>query len=335
MTVRVGLIGAGRMGDTHARCMSDIAAAKIVAVSDAIAERAQTMAGRFGAAMYSRYQDMLDEQKLDAVYICTPTGDHTEIAVAVAKRGLPFFIEKPLALTMADGWRVAQAVEESGVLSCVGYHWRYTNAVAKAKEILGQRPLSLMAAEWYWTLPPILWLRNKDLGGGQVVDQTTHLTDLFNVFGGPVTSLGANYTLNTYTDGEFHNWDGYALTCKHAGGAVSSLHCTYALFPQIADFAPPRVDLCARELFLRLMPSGLTVVTPQGTEQFANTGAFHFNINQAFITAVDSGNRALVHSTVQETLRSLALTLAATESAQTGTIVDIDAFMQDAKHAEL
>ena len=83
------------------------------------------------------------------------------------------------------------------------------------------------------------------------------------------------------------------------------------------------------------MPSGLTVVTPQGTEQFANTGAFHFNINQAFIAAVDSGNRALVHSTVQETLRSLALTLAATESAQTGTIVDIDAFMQDAKHAEL
>jgi predicted dehydrogenase len=278
---------------------------------------------------------MLDREKLDAVYICTPTGEHPAMAVAVAQRGLPLFIEKPLALSMADGWRMAQAVEESGVLSCVGYHWRYTNAAAKAKELLGDRPLSLMAAEWYWTLPPIIWMRNKDLGGGQVVDQATHLTDLFNVFGGPVTSLCANYTLNTYSDAEFHNWDGYAVTCKHASGAVSSLHCTYALFPQIADFAPPRVDLAAHDLFLRLTPSGLTVVTPQGTDQHANTGVFHFNVNQAFIAAVDTGNRSLVHSTIPETLRSLALTLAATTSAQTGAVVDIDAFMQDARHANL
>jgi predicted dehydrogenase len=335
MTVRVGLIGANRMGQTHAGCLSAIPAAKLVAVCDIITERAQAMASRFGAAVYTDYRAMLEAEKLDAVYICTPTGAHTEMAVATAERGLPFFVEKPLALTMSDAWRIAQAVEKAGVLSCVGYHWRYTNAVAKAHEILGDRPLALMAAEWYWTLPPILWLRNKDLAGGQVVDQATHLTDLFNVFGGPVTSVCAAYTLNTYTDAEFHNWDGYALTCKHAGGAVSSLHCTYALFSQIAEFAPPRVDLSARELFLRLMPSGLTVVTPRGTEQFPNSGVFHFNINQAFITAVDSGNWALVHSTVPETLRSLALTLAGTESARTGTIVNIDAFMQEAKHGRV
>jgi len=332
MTVRVGLVGAGRMGNIHAGCMSAMPAAKTVAVCDIIPERAQTMAGRFGATVYTDYRAMLDQEKLDAVYICTPTGSHAEMAVAAAERGLPFFVEKPLALTMSDGWRIARAVERRGVFSCVGYHWRYATATLKAQEILGSRPLALMVAEWYWTLPPIIWLRDKDLGGGQVVDQTTHLTDLFNVFGGPVTSVCANYTLNTYTDAEFHNWDGYALTCKHASGAVSSLHATYALFQQIGEFAPPRVDLCARDLFLRLMPSGLTVVTPQGSEHYPNSGVFHFNINQAFITAVDSDKRALVHSTVPETLRSLALTLAGSESAQSGTIVNIDAFMQGAGH---
>jgi predicted dehydrogenase len=197
---------------------------------------------------------------------------------------------------------------------------------------LGDRPLALMVAEWYWTLPPILWLRNVDLGGGQVVDQSTHLSDLFNVFGGPVQSVCANYTLNAYSAAEFHNWDGYALTCKHAGGAVSSLHCTYALFAQMGAFAPPRVDLCAREQFLRITPAGLTVVSPQGTEEFPNSGVFHFGVNQAFVGAVDSGDHSLVHSTVGETLRSLALTLAATASATSGTIVDVDTFMEGARH---
>ena len=146
---------------------------------------------------------------------------------------------------MADGWRMADAVEKAHVsIVCRLSLALHQCGQPRPRRCWAHRPLSLMAAEWYWTLPPIIWLRNKDLGGGQVVDQTTHLTDLFNVFGGPVISLSANYTLNTYADAEFHNWDGYALTCKHAGGAVSSLHCTYALFPQIADFAPPRVDLC-------------------------------------------------------------------------------------------
>ena len=331
MAVRIGMIGAGRMSNVHAQRLARIPEAKIVAVADVLPDRAQSLAGRTGATAYADYRAMLDNEQLDGVYICTPTGAHAGQAVAAAERRLPFFVEKPLALTMAEGWRVAQAVERAGVMSCVGYHWRYSEAVTRAQEILAGRPLALTSAEWLWTLPPILWLRDKDLGGGQVVDQATHLTDLCQWFGGPVTRVYAAYTLNTYTDAEFHNWDGYSLSFAHATGAVGSLRCTYALFKEIADFQPPRVDLVARELFLRITPTGLTVVTSQGQQEYANDGDAYLNLNQAFVSALEKGDVSLARSSVAETLPSLALTLAANESARTGQPVNLNQFMQSAR----
>ena len=332
MTVRVGMIGAGRMANVHANCMADIPEARIVAVADILPERAQALSERTGATAYTDYRKMLDREQLDAVYVATPTGLHAEHAIAAAERQLPFFVEKPLALKMSDGWNVQRAAERNGVMSFVGYQWRYTEAVARAKEILGDRPLSVTACEWLWTIPPVAWFRIKEQGGGQVVDQSTHLTDLCQLFGGPVREVYAAYTLNTYTDAEFHNWDGYSLTWKHKPGAVGSLHCTYALFKEIAGHAEPYVQLMARELYLRITSKGLTVITPEGKHEYANSKpVLHFNMNQAFITAVDRHAPALIRSSVAETLPSLALTLAANASAETGQIVNLDQFMEAAR----
>jgi len=328
MRVRIGLIGAGRMGNVHANCLKEIPQAHIVAVADVLPERAQALAALWHATAYTDYRAMLDREQLDAVYICTPTTVHAEPACAVAERGLPFFIEKPLALTMRDARRIVHAIEQNKVLTCVGYHWRYTNAVIRAQEILAGRVLTLTAAQWWWTLPPVMWLRDKDLGGGQVVDQTTHLTDLCQLFGGTVTEVYAAYSHTAYTDAEFHNWDGYALAFKHASGAVGSLRCTYALFKEIADYEPPRVDLVARELFLRITPTELTVITPQGRQEYRNEGAHHFGINRAFVTAVAKNDASYIRSSVIETLPSLALTLAANQSAQLGQPIHLARFLE-------
>lgn len=328
MTVRLGLIGAGRMGNVHANCLKTIPDARLVAVADLVPERAHALATQWDATAYTDYRAMLDREQLDAVYICTPTPVHAEQAIAVAERGLPFFIEKPLTLTMREACQVVQAVKRARVMTCVGYHWRYTNAVLKAREILAGRTLTLTAAQWWWTLPPVLWLRDKDWGGGQVVDQTTHLTDLCQLFGGTVTEVYAAYSHTAYTDAEFHNWDAYSLTFKHSSGAVGSLRCTYALFKEIADYEPPRVDLVARELFLRITPTELTVITPQWRHEYRNEGAHHWGINRAFVSAIATRDASHIRSSIPETLRSLALTLAANESAHLGQPIHLDHFVE-------
>jgi predicted dehydrogenase len=329
MMLRIGIIGAGRLGMTHANCLAQMEDVRVTAVADIAQAPAQRVAALSGAAVYEDYREMLDREPLDAVYVCSSTLQHAEQAIAVAERKIHLFLEKPLAGAMADGWRIRRAVETAGILSCVDYQWRYMPAVIKAEEILAGRPLALTAGQWMWTIPPVPWFRNKELGLGQVVDQSTHLLDLCQHFGGPVKEVYAAYTLNTYSDAEFHNWDGYSLTFKHAGGAVGSLNCTYALFADIAKSVPPSVTLVAREMHLRLAPDGLTVQTPEGLESYEN-GAMtpHYCANAAFITALRTGDAAAIRTPVAQTLRSLALTLAANESAVTGQPVDLDLFLE-------
>jgi hypothetical protein len=71
----------------------------------------------------------------------------------------------------------------------------------------------------------------------------------------------------------------------------------------------------------------LTVVTPQNRQEYRNEGAHHFGVNRAFISAIEQNDAAYIRSAVPETLRSLALTLAANESARTGKAVNLDQFM--------
>ena len=81
-------------------------------------------------------------------------------------------------------------------------------------------------------------------------------------------------------------------------------------------------------MLLRITPAGLTVTTPEGKQEYPNSGPFHFNANRAFISAVAARDDCHIRSSVGETLRSLALTLAANESARTGQVVNLDAYLQ-------
>ncbi len=322
--MRVGIIGAGRMATTHARELAQLGV-EIAAVSDLIPERAEAFAAQYGATVCPSDRALVAADRLDAVYITTPTRAHADQVVLAAERGLAVFVEKPLALSVADAARAARAVERGGVIACVGYHWRYTEAVARAEALLQDAPIALLVCRWYWTLPPIPWLRAKDQGGGQIVDQVTHLIDLAQHFGGPIQTAYAAYTLNTYTPQEFHNWDGSAITYRFARGAVGAVEGTYALFPQIQE--RPALDIITRERLLRITPEGLAVHTPGGVEAFPNTRPFYRGLNEAFVQAVQTGNPALVKTPIRAGLRSLAATLAANHSATTGQVVDLDAYI--------
>ena len=77
---------------------------------------------------YTDYREMLDKEALDAVYVCTPTFSHAEHAVAVAERKLALSVEKPFDASVTEAWQIARAVKRAGVISCVDYEWRYTDA---------------------------------------------------------------------------------------------------------------------------------------------------------------------------------------------------------------
>ena len=101
--INVGIIGAGRIGQVHAKSITyHIPQAKIVAISDIYVEGAKKVAEELGIPnYYEDYHEILNNPEINAVLICSSTDTHADIAVEAAKAGKNIFCEKPVDLTVA------------------------------------------------------------------------------------------------------------------------------------------------------------------------------------------------------------------------------------------
>ena len=131
--VRLGLIGAGRIGTSHARVIAErVPGAVLAAVADARPGAAATLAGRYGAAAYDQPQSLIDDPGVDAVVISASSTAHAELIIAVAGAGKPVFCEKPASMTLDEMDRVLAAVDAAGVTLQVGFNRRFDPGFAAA-----------------------------------------------------------------------------------------------------------------------------------------------------------------------------------------------------------
>ena len=124
MTVRFGVLGAGRIGRVHARAVASVAGAELVAVADPVAEAARHVADAFGCEV--RTVDRIEgSDDIDAAIICSPTDTHADLIERFVRAGKAVFCEKPVDLSVARAKRCLATVEaEDGVLM-VGFQRRF------------------------------------------------------------------------------------------------------------------------------------------------------------------------------------------------------------------
>ncbi|MEA2573219.1 MAG: hypothetical protein QOH93_517 [Chloroflexia bacterium] len=228
--VRVGFIGAGGIAGRHVGVLQQFQDVRIVAVSDPAEGRAGETASRVGATSYADYRQMLDREKLDALYICVPPFAHGEPELAAAERNLPFFVEKPLATSRAVADRIWQAVQERGLVTAVGYHWRYLTTTEQAQELLKTNPARLALGYWLDKTPPPYWWQKEELSGGQMLEQTTHIFDIARVLVGEVDevyAVGSRSQRAAFPDLDV--CDVSAATLKFSSGAVGNMASTCLL----------------------------------------------------------------------------------------------------------
>ena len=124
MTLRFGLLGAGRIGKVHARAISGDAGATLVAVADAMAPAAQAIAAQYGCEVRS-IDAILAASDIDAVVICTPTDTHADLIEAFAKAGKAIFCEKPIDLSLTRVKACLQVVRDTKATLMVGFNRRF------------------------------------------------------------------------------------------------------------------------------------------------------------------------------------------------------------------
>lgn len=133
--VAVGVIGAGRIGSSHAQVVAErVPTTRLVAVADPRQDAAQALAGRFGARAFTDAGALIADPEVEAVLIAASSEAHTDLVVAAARAGKAVFCEKPMALTLDDADRAVAAAEEAGVVLQVGFNRRFDRGFRDAHD---------------------------------------------------------------------------------------------------------------------------------------------------------------------------------------------------------
>lgn len=133
-SVRVGLIGAGRIGEVHAGTLSDHPKVESLSIADYDAGLAGKLAARHGAEAVSSVDELFEG--VEAVVIASPTDTHVEYLLRAAERGIPAFCEKPIALDLASTDRAISATSEAGIAVQMGFMRRFDPGYRAAHDLV-------------------------------------------------------------------------------------------------------------------------------------------------------------------------------------------------------
>src|SRR5689334_13789217 len=177
--LRAVIIGAGWIVPFHLSALDRLGRTVVVGVASARIERAAAVAEPLGAIAGTDPIAMLDDLRPDVVWVCVPPFRAVSIGEALVARGLPFLTEKPLAATDAVGpARLAAAIQRRGLVVAVGYHLPGISGLDEVRHGIDASSPLLVAGRWLDETPGPAWWRRVDQGGGQVIEQATHLYDL-------------------------------------------------------------------------------------------------------------------------------------------------------------
>lgn len=243
---KVGISGAGTIGNVHAKALAGIESATVVAVAEPREEAGRPFEEEYGASWYSDFDTMLREADINTVIIATPSGLHPDQACAAAAAGKNVITEKPMAITDEGLNRMIGACTDAGVGFAVIFQNRFSADVLKVrraieKGLIGQPVLANGAMYWFrgdeYFAANDGWRGTWALdGGGALMNQAIHTVDLLQWLMGGVESIQA-HTTTLIQDIEAE--DIASASFRFANGALGSITATTCA----AQDYPVRVEI--------------------------------------------------------------------------------------------
>ena len=186
--LRVAIVGCGGIANgKHMPSLKKIAGAEMVAFCDIIVERAEKAAKAFGtpdAKVYTDYKELLKDESIEVVHVCTPNRSHSFISVDALDAGKHVMCEKPMAINSAEAKKMLDAAERNGKLLTIGYQNRYRDDTLYVKAEADQGTIGDV---YYAKATAIrrravptwgVFLNEYEQGGGPLIDIGTHALDL-------------------------------------------------------------------------------------------------------------------------------------------------------------
>jgi predicted dehydrogenase len=346
--MKFAVVGAGSIGALHAQTIDDLPGAEVGVVVDVELDRAQALAGRHHGLALDDVSQALSLPDIDAVAVCTPSGQHGDLVVAALEAGKHVVVEKPLDITMEAARRVAKAQSKSDRQVTVISQFRFdpsSRAVYAAVQSgrFGRVTSGVASIPWWRSqayYDSAGWRGTWALdGGGALMNQGIHTIDLLVWFLGEPVEVFA--WTGTMSHDRIEVEDTAVATIRFASGALGVILGTTSAYPGLnarvqvhGDRGSAVIDndeltyfhaaaagetgpdigagspdnQAAAHLAAEVPSAGLGKAGPEPTSHTAQY--------QDFLSCVASSRPPLV--TVAEATRSLAVILAIYESADAG-----------------
>jgi UDP-N-acetyl-2-amino-2-deoxyglucuronate dehydrogenase len=349
--IGIGIIGAGNIALIHAQAIAALgpqANVRLRAVLGKSRERAEKLAGQFGATAFTEAAAMLERPDIQLVTICTPSGTHADLGLQAAAAGKHVIVEKPIDVTMERARALVVGCEQHRVRLGVIFQSRFLPAVTLIKQAIERGRLGkLYVVDAY-----VKWFRNRAYyqaaawrgtkaldGGGALINQGIHTVDLAQHFAGPAASIYgiAERKHHPYIEGE----DTALALVKYRGGAAGVIEATTSLAPGFSR----RVEVHGEKGSIVLDGNDITAwqLEGQGDDECEATLArlrmekkdtsdgasnpmnlditAHQRQLEDFVGAVRDGRAPAVDG--REALKALEIVLGVYRSAETGQAVDL------------
>lgn len=313
MTLRLGLIGAGWIAGLHLEALDRLGRTELVGVVSGTGAGAAAVTASWGGTSYEALDRMLDDARPDVAYVCVPPFEAVAIGERLVERGVPFLTEKPLAATDAAGpQRLAAAIEGAGLVVAVGYHLRALDIMAEVRTRLAAKPPGLVVAQWLGGTPLPHWWSVADQGGGQVIEQATHLFDLARYLVGEADVIGAASSRTAASPPGGDVADATAAVLRFETGAVGTFSNTRRIPTGVVS-----IELASDGLMTTLSKGDLSQGDWHATfddgdrviERHAKRDPYEIQA-AAFLDAVEAADPTRVLSTYPDALKTDRLTRA-------------------------
>lgn len=265
-TLKGGIIGCGGIANgKHLPAIQRLGEVEMLAFCDIIEEKAVKACEQYGAEgakVYTDYKELLKDDSLDVVFVCTPNRSHSVISIDALHAGKHVMCEKPMAKTYAEAVAMCEAAEQTGKVLTIGYQNRrtpevlYGKACAESGE-LGDIYFAKAHALRRRAVPTWgVFLNEYEQGGGPLIDIGTHALDMtlwcMNNYK-PKTVVGTTYRKladQTNVGNAWGDWDPEQFTVEDSAfgfivmenGATVSLESSWAL--NLVDAVEARTTLC-------------------------------------------------------------------------------------------
>ena len=238
MAIGFGIVGTGMISRFHAKALADVRGAKLIGCTSRRLAGAKSFAKENDCEAFGDLKEMLKDERIDAVSICTPSGAHLDPAVAAARAGKHVIVEKPLEITTQRCDRIIDTCDKNGVKLATIFPSRFHDSSIILKKAVdagrfGKMTLGDAYVKWYRSQEYYdsgAWRGTWKLdGGGALMNQSIHAIDLLLWLMGPVAEVTAKTATLAHKRIEVE--DVATASLRFASGALGVIVGTTAVYP--------------------------------------------------------------------------------------------------------